>query len=126
MTDHATVDYVADIKVGDRVWVMTDRHRNNKTWTLQTVTKIARVYFTTTTDYEYVDGFEFRRDGGGGRGENGYSSGRSACGEMEKFLSEHRYSITRQVEHLRDLPKLIQIAKILGLPTPVSVKKEEA
>lgn len=125
MTDHATVDSIADIKVGDKVWVVSDWPRKNY-WSLQTVTKIARVYFTTTTDYEYVDGFEFRRDGGGGRGKNGFSSGRAACGEMERFLREHRYSITRQVEHLRDLPKLIQIAKILGLPTPVSVKKEEA
>jgi hypothetical protein len=115
---HATVDLIGDIKVGDKVWVCSDMYRSKSEWSLQTVTKIARVYFRTTNDTEWPDDWEFARDGGFGRTVRGFSPGRRAFGQLDRFLHENRYRINRTVENTRDPATLLKIARVLGIPTP--------
>ena len=66
-----------------------------------------------------MEGHQFHRDSGQGKSERGYSSTRRAFGNLDRFLHENRPAINRGVELLRDADKLIQIAAILGIESPV-------
>jgi hypothetical protein len=119
--EKATVDYLKDAKIGDRVW-MFDVNRNkfdeNKVylgrgvWTLTTIDNENKASFIANY------GTKFDRKDGSQRATGGYSGAYRIAGQKEKegsvWADEHAYKVRQQFERITDIDILKQVATLIG------------
>jgi len=116
----ATVDLIADAKVGDLVWRIAGNesiyegreYKGRGAWHLEPVTKIARKYITVG------EGREFEIGTGIARTVNGFRPPDYAYGEVERWVRINGHIVRRAVEECRDPATLIRIGEILDVPGP--------
>ncbi len=107
--ERATVDYIADAKVGDFVWLVKDKW---KSWTPELV-RIDAVKIK----YAKAGNHEFDKYTGFGRSFGGYTASEQFFGETELWVRKNHFSIVKAVQEL-SAEDLMKVAQLLGIPTP--------
>lgn len=115
----ATVDRIADAKVGDVVWLLdtqkalhdaAGKYLGRGVWELRPIDAETRASFI-------VEYSKFDRKTGHERARSGYSSTRTIFGEQEKedheWLYKHRHALIAAI-HASDAGTIRRIADVIG------------
>ena len=124
--ESATVDYIRDAKVGDKVWYYDQngavhdaegKYTGRGSWKLQAIQEENRASFI-------IFGSKYDRETGKGRVKNGYSSSTHLFGQLEYekevWIDRNVHVIKSAVDRLNpkfridDYHKLLKIADILN------------